>query len=52
MTADLRLVNARVVDGTGAPWFRGSVTVADGEISRVDRGRDGDGDAGADADVA
>jgi N-acyl-D-amino-acid deacylase len=52
VTADLRLVNARVVDGTGAPWFRGSVTVADGEISRVDRGRDGDGDAGADADVA
>jgi N-acyl-D-amino-acid deacylase len=38
MTADLRLENARVVDGTGAPWFRGSLAVADGRIQRVVRG--------------
>lgn len=32
---DLLVQNARIVDGTGAPWFRGSVAVADGEIATV-----------------
>ncbi|MFB6221097.1 MAG: amidohydrolase family protein [Halolamina sp.] len=47
MTADVLLENARVVDGTGAPWFRGSVAVEDGRIQRVVRG-----DADADAETA
>jgi N-acyl-D-amino-acid deacylase len=32
MTIDALFVNARIVDGTGAPWFRGSVGVDDGTI--------------------
>jgi len=37
MTERLVLENARIVDGTGSPWFRGSVSVVDGVIERVDR---------------
>jgi len=40
MSADVLLENARIVDGTGAPWFRGSVAVADGRIRAVARDRD------------
>ena len=32
---DLVITNARIVDGTGNPWFRGSVAVRDGRIARV-----------------
>lgn len=32
---DLLITNARIVDGTGAPWFMGSVAVADGCIASV-----------------
>jgi len=32
---DLVIVNARIVDGTGNPWFRGSIAVKDGRIARV-----------------
>ena len=42
MTPDVLLENARIVDGTGAPWFRGSVTVTDGRIEAVARGRTDD----------
>ena len=38
MTADVLLRNARIVDGTGAPWFRGSVALVDGRIEAVERG--------------
>jgi N-acyl-D-amino-acid deacylase len=37
MTLDTALENARIVDGTGAPWFRGAVGINDGEIARVSR---------------
>lgn len=32
---DLVITNARIVDGTGNPWFRGSIGVKDGRIVRV-----------------
>lgn len=38
MTPAVLLENARIVDGTGAPWFRGSVAVTDGWIETVERG--------------
>lgn len=34
---DLLITNARIVDGTGNPWFWGSVAVRDGKIARVGR---------------
>lgn len=37
MEYDLVLRNARVVDGTGNPWFRADVAVEGGKISRVGR---------------
>lgn len=38
MTIDLALLNGRIVDGTGAPWYRGHVGIRDGHIDRIDRG--------------
>lgn len=38
MTVDLRIEDARVVDGAGSPWFKGSVRVDDGTIVSVTRG--------------
>ncbi|MFC7157149.1 amidohydrolase family protein [Halomarina halobia] len=37
MPVDIELVNARIVDGTGAPWFRGTVGVEGGRIAHVSR---------------
>ncbi|MFC6987969.1 hypothetical protein ACFQJD_19240 [Haloplanus sp. GCM10025708] len=37
--SDVVFERARVVDGTGAPWFRGSVVVRDGVVSAVSRSR-------------
>ena len=38
---DLAVDNARIVDGTGAPWFRGAVAVAGGRIAAVSRESEG-----------
>lgn len=35
MTKNWLIRNARIIDGTGAPWFRGEVHVADGRIVGV-----------------
>lgn len=32
---DLLIVNGRIIDGTGNPWFRGSIAVKDGRIVKV-----------------
>ena len=32
---DLVITNARIVDGTGNPWFRGSIAIKEGRIARV-----------------
>lgn len=32
---DLVITNARIVDGTGNPWFRGSIAIKDGRIVKV-----------------
>jgi N-acyl-D-amino-acid deacylase len=37
---DLLIRNARVVDGTGSPWFVNDVAVVDGRISRMGRNLD------------
>lgn len=37
MPVELLLENARVVDGTGAPWFHGSVMIEDGVVQEISR---------------
>ena len=34
---DLVIINARIIDGTGNPWFRGSIGVKDGRIAGIGR---------------
>jgi N-acyl-D-amino-acid deacylase len=34
---DLVITNARVIDGTGNPWFRADIAVKDGRIARIGR---------------
>src|SRR5687767_15188315 len=33
----LVIINARIIDGTGNPWFRGSIAIKDGRIAKVGR---------------
>ncbi len=42
---DLVIVNARIIDGTGNPWFRGSIAVKKGKIVQVGRFDDEAGSA-------
>src|SRR5262245_22917505 len=32
---DVAIINGRIVDGTGNPWFYGSVAIKDGRIAKV-----------------
>ena len=32
---DLLIQNARILDGTGAPWFYGDLAVKDGKIAAI-----------------
>ena len=34
---DLVIINGRIIDGTGNPWFRGSIAIKNGKIARVGR---------------
>ncbi len=34
---DLVIGNARIIDGAGNPWFRGSIAIKDGKIAKVGR---------------
>ncbi|HUR96814.1 MAG TPA: amidohydrolase family protein, partial [Pyrinomonadaceae bacterium] len=34
---DLVITNARIIDGTGNPWFRGEIAIKDGRIVKVGR---------------
>lgn len=34
---DLVIGNARIIDGSGNPWFRGSIAIKDGQIVKVGR---------------
>src|SRR6187397_2355927 len=34
---DLVIINGRIVDGTGNPWFRASIGIKDGKIVKVGR---------------
>jgi N-acyl-D-amino-acid deacylase len=34
-TYDLAVVNARIIDGTGNPWFRGAIGIKNGRIVKV-----------------
>lgn len=34
---DIVIGNARIVDGSGNPWFRGSIAIKDGRIAKVGR---------------
>jgi len=36
-TYDLVIGNARIIDGAGNPWFRGSIAIKDGRIAKVGR---------------
>ncbi|WP_122091217.1 N-acyl-D-amino-acid deacylase family protein [Halalkalicoccus subterraneus] len=52
MSPELCIENARIVDGTGAPWFRGAVGVEDGTITHVCREREPEFDAAVHVDAA
>ena len=35
MATDTLIRNARIIDGTGAPWFAGDVRLRDGKIAAI-----------------
>jgi N-acyl-D-amino-acid deacylase len=50
MTRDTLIKGARVLDGTGAPWFRADVRLAEGHITAIGPDLPEDGAAVTDAD--
>ena len=46
---DLVIRNGRIVDGSGAPWFRGDLAIANGRIAKIGRLSDSDGKRSIDA---
>lgn len=34
---DIVIINARIIDGSGNPWFRGSIAIKDGRIAKIGR---------------
>ena len=47
--ADILIRNARVVDGTGSPWFLSDIAVSDGRITALGRHLDMDASTTIDA---
>ena len=47
--ADILIRNARIVDGTGSPWFLSDVAVSDGRITRLGRNLEVDAETTIDA---
>ena len=43
-TLDLVITNARIVDGSGNPWFHADLGIRDGRIAQVGRISPADGD--------
>lgn len=41
MNHDLLIENARIIDGTGAPWYEGHLAINDGRIAEIYRGEHG-----------
>ena len=37
MQYDIVITNARIIDGTGNPWFRGAIGIKDGKIVKIGR---------------
>ena len=50
MSSDLLVRGARIIDGTGAPWFAGDVRIEDGRIASVGPSLAADGEEVVDAD--
>lgn len=51
MTLDILFENARIIDGTGSPWFLGTVGIEDGVVAAVERRSDHDLDAETVVDI-
>jgi len=51
MPADLLFDNAKIIDGTGSPWFRGSVQISDGQIVSVTRQKSGESNSNSRIDL-
>src|SRR3954465_11659635 len=50
MASDLLIRGARIIDGTGAPWFLGDVQISDGRIISIGPSLRADGSDTLDAD--
>lgn len=37
MSMDIAIVDGKIVNGSGSPWFRGDIGITDGRISRIGR---------------